>query len=253
LDYLQISIDNVLPDDVSKKSLKVLDKKLGWLAKYAEFSVTINSVLGSSVHMPEDALAVARRARELGFTSTVGLIHDHNGQSKPLDDHRRGIYEKILKLGTPLFSFAQYDRFQKNIAKGMPNHWHCRAGARYLYVCEDGLVHWCSQQRGMPGIPLERYTVEDLKRQAHLVKSCAPYCTVSCVHQTAMLDAFRETPRETLAQMMRSRREIDPAFEPPFLVKTLDWMFLRNGNKRIFERLALRVLGVKAAPPGETI
>ena len=28
LDHLQISIDNVMPDDVSKKSLKVLDKKL---------------------------------------------------------------------------------------------------------------------------------------------------------------------------------------------------------------------------------
>jgi len=31
LDYLQISIDNVKPDDVSKKSLKVLDQKLRWL------------------------------------------------------------------------------------------------------------------------------------------------------------------------------------------------------------------------------
>ena len=28
LDHLQISIDNVMPDDVSKKSLKTLDKKL---------------------------------------------------------------------------------------------------------------------------------------------------------------------------------------------------------------------------------
>jgi MoaA/NifB/PqqE/SkfB family radical SAM enzyme len=27
LDHLQISIDNVMPDEVSKKSLKVLDKK----------------------------------------------------------------------------------------------------------------------------------------------------------------------------------------------------------------------------------
>src|SRR5580692_7762320 len=34
LDYLQISIDNVAPDDVSKKSLRVLDKKLEWLARY---------------------------------------------------------------------------------------------------------------------------------------------------------------------------------------------------------------------------
>jgi uncharacterized radical SAM superfamily Fe-S cluster-containing enzyme len=33
LDYLQISIDNVMPDDVSKKSLKVLDKKLHMFKK----------------------------------------------------------------------------------------------------------------------------------------------------------------------------------------------------------------------------
>src|SRR6188474_3418323 len=38
LDYLQISIDNVEPDEVSKKSLKVLDRKLQWLAEHATFS-----------------------------------------------------------------------------------------------------------------------------------------------------------------------------------------------------------------------
>src|SRR5271167_4773157 len=76
LEYLQISIDNVQPDDVSKKSLKVLDQKLALLAKHAEFQVNINSVLGSGVQNPEDALAVAYRARQLGFTSTVGIIHD---------------------------------------------------------------------------------------------------------------------------------------------------------------------------------
>src|SRR6202171_6277409 len=62
LDHLQISIDNVMPDGVSKKSLKVLDQKLRLLAEYAEFHVNINSVLGSPVRNPEDALAVARRA-----------------------------------------------------------------------------------------------------------------------------------------------------------------------------------------------
>jgi MoaA/NifB/PqqE/SkfB family radical SAM enzyme len=44
LDHLQISIDNIMPDDVSKKSLKVLDKKLQLLAEHAEFDVNINSV-----------------------------------------------------------------------------------------------------------------------------------------------------------------------------------------------------------------
>src|ERR1700694_547452 len=36
LDHLQISIDNVMPDEVSKKSLKVFDKKLQLLAEHAE-------------------------------------------------------------------------------------------------------------------------------------------------------------------------------------------------------------------------
>src|ERR1700681_749716 len=80
LEWLQISIDNVTPDEVSKKSLKVLDKKLELLAEHAEFHVNINSVLGSGVRNPEDALTVAHRAIKFGFTSTVGILHDGNGQ-----------------------------------------------------------------------------------------------------------------------------------------------------------------------------
>src|ERR1700739_3150999 len=87
LEHLQISIDNVQPDEVSKKSLKVLDKKLQWLAEHAEFDVNINSVLGAGVSHPEDALTITRRALELGFETTVGIIHDHGGQLQPLQDN----------------------------------------------------------------------------------------------------------------------------------------------------------------------
>src|SRR6204780_3149233 len=80
LEHLQISIDNVKPDDVSKKSLKVLDQKMQLLAGHAIFQVNINSVLGSGVADSEDALAIAQRALGLGFTSTVGIIHDGHGQ-----------------------------------------------------------------------------------------------------------------------------------------------------------------------------
>src|SRR5262249_23496301 len=84
LDHLQISIDNVLPDEVSKKSLKVLDKKLQLLSEHAEFHVNINSVVGGGIKNPQDALVIGKRALELGFTSTVGIIHDGDGQLKPL-------------------------------------------------------------------------------------------------------------------------------------------------------------------------
>src|SRR6516165_6918249 len=79
LDHLQISIDNVMPDAVSKKSLKVLDRKLLLLAEHADFHVNINSVVGGGIHTPQDALVIGRRAVELGFTSTVGIIHDGDG------------------------------------------------------------------------------------------------------------------------------------------------------------------------------
>src|SRR5580704_15579939 len=84
LEHMQISIDNVKPDEVSKKSLKVLDKKLQLLAEHADFHVNINSVVGGGIHHPTDAVEVAKRAVALGFTSTVGIIHDSSGQLQPL-------------------------------------------------------------------------------------------------------------------------------------------------------------------------
>jgi MoaA/NifB/PqqE/SkfB family radical SAM enzyme len=189
LEYLQISIDNVKPDEVSKKSLKVLDQKLALLAEHADFQVNINSVLGSGVADSEDALTVAHRAVELGFTSTVGIIHDGNGQLQPLGDREQSIFDEIMALGKA--SFTRINKFQDNIARGLENEWRCRAGSRYLYICEDGLVHYCSQQRGYPGIPLANYTFEQRQREFLTKKGCAPRCTVSCVHQVAAMDSWR--------------------------------------------------------------
>jgi MoaA/NifB/PqqE/SkfB family radical SAM enzyme len=189
LEYLQISIDNVNPDEVSKKSLKVLDQKLKLLAEHAEFQVNINSVLGGGVANSEDALTVANRAIELGFTSTVGILHDHNGQLQPLGPREQEIFEEIMSLGKQ--SFTRINQFQHNIARGLENDWRCRAGSRYLYICEDGLVHYCSQQRGYPGVPLMDYTMEQRQREFLTKKGCAPRCTVSCVHQISTMDSWR--------------------------------------------------------------
>ncbi len=193
LEWLQISIDNVSPDDVSKKSLKVLDKKLQMLSEFAEFHVNINSVVGGGVHNPQDALTIGKRALELGFSSTIGIIHDGDGQLQPLGDEERNIYHEMKNLEKR--SFTRINSFQDNIALGRPNQWRCRAGARYLYICEDGLVHYCSQQRGYPAVPLETYTVEDIRREYLTEKSCAPHCTVSCVHQVSIFDAWRGRQR----------------------------------------------------------
>src|SRR5438105_4943390 len=189
LDHLQISIDNVKPDDISKKSLKVLDKKLQLLSKHAVFHVNINSVVGGGIHNPQDAVVVGTRALELGFTSTIGIIHDGSGQLKPLQPEEREVYRRMKSFEKK--NYSRFNHFQDAIADGRPNSWRCRAGSRYLYVCEDGLVHYCSQQRGYPAKPLAEYTVADVRREYLTAKSCAPRCTVACVHQISYIDFWR--------------------------------------------------------------
>ncbi|HTF64942.1 MAG TPA: radical SAM protein [Edaphobacter sp.] len=251
LEHLQISIDNVNPDNVSKKSLKVLDRKLEWLQEHADFDVNINSVLGGGISHSEDALTITRRAVALGFQTSVGVIHDHGGQLQPLKAPERAVYDQILaERRSGLFAFAYDNLFHKNLICGQPNDWQCGAGSRYLYICEDGLVHYCSQQRGYPAIPLEKYTREDIDREYTSKKPCAPFCTVSCVHRVAMLDLIRNEPREALFRFFPPERPGGPLSLPP-CVRLLTSIFLPppsgkppNAARRFLAGAVLRVFGV---------
>ena len=170
---MQISIDNVVPDDVSKKSLKTLDapdkegrvhSKLKLLRQHATFQVNINSVLGGGTREPrgrthdQQTRARARvhhldrhhprragTAEAARSAASARSTRTSRGRSDGMTHVVKNIYSGIRD-------------FQSNLVDGKPNEWRCRAGARYLYICENGLVHYCSQQRGMPGIPLEQYT-----------------------------------------------------------------------------------------------
>ena len=214
LDYLQISIDNVEPDAVSLKSLRLLEPKLKWLAEHAEFGVNINSVIGSGIENPEDALAVARRARELGFTSTIGILHDGQGQLRALADREMKVYEELKSFGSR--GDARVNAlFQDNLARGKPNDWSCRAGSRYLYVDEEGLVHYCSQMRGVPGIPLEEYGRADIEREYGTKKACAPYCTINCVQRVAVIDNWRGPQTGTARMLAEPRIAVGPVASRP--------------------------------------
>ena len=208
LDYLQISIDNVEPDDVSMKSLKVLDQKLVLLSRYAEFGVNPNAVIGTGVSEPEGALTVAARARELGFNSSLGILHDGKGRLKPLSPRERRVYSEFKKRAGS--GFALIDSFQENLASGKPNNWKCRSGSRYFYVDEFGLVHWCSQQKGYPAVPLDRYTFADMRREYLAEKACAPYCTLQCVHRASMMDGWRHPQTPVKASPRRSKVKESP-------------------------------------------
>lgn len=192
LQGMQISIDNLEPDEISMKSLKSVEGKLELLSQHAKFKVNVNSVLGVTGDRTQDVVTVAETAAKFGLQHSVGVLHDGSGLLKPLSPAQMAAYETVTKISPSMVHTLNFWLFQKNLMNGQPNTWQCRAGARYLYVTEDGKVHWCSQQRGYPGIPLLDYTVEDIKREYHTEKGCAPTCTLSCVHQMSMFDRSRQ-------------------------------------------------------------
>ena len=193
LQHMQISIDNAKPDEVSVKSLKVLDKKLKLLADYADFKVNINCVLGALHDRAEDALLISERAVQYGFSHSIGIIHQQDGFMKPLSEKACQVYRQIKeRYPNNFWSYVVNNRFQDELVKNGQVDWKCRAGARYLYICEDGLVHYCSQQRGNPGIPLEEYTNWNIQQEYSRKKLCSKFCTIGCVQRVSQLDNWRD-------------------------------------------------------------
>lgn len=249
LDRMQISVDNIQPDATSKKSLKVLDQKLHWLSQFAEFQVSIHSVVGASIKNPQDALAIARRAHELGLASTAGIVHDDSGQLRPLSAEQQNVLDEIENLSRSPFSFALRNPWRKNLSRAQPNDWHCTAGGRHLYICEDGLVHYCLAQRGRPAIPLAQYTRDDIEREAKVPKGCAPYCTIFCVQRVAFLDKLRSNPRQALEQFFPQPSQGGRGARFPIPVRVIRALLLPSGanrNGQFFRKVALRIFGISS-------
>jgi len=247
LDHMQISVDNVQPDEVSKKSLKVLDQKLRWLAQYAEFRVSIHSVVGACTQKPEDALTVAKRATELGLISTAGIVHDDTGQLRPLNAEQQRVIQEIEGLSKGRFSFVSHNPWRKNLVQGLPNDWHCGGGGRHLYICENGLVNYCMAQRGYPAIPLAQYTREDIIREANAKKSCSPYCTIFCIQRVAVIDEVRANPKKALDRYFPPQNADGKATPMPFPIRMLNSLCApkEDGARHtILEKAALRILKI---------
>ena len=93
---LQISLDGVTPNAVTKKTLKPLLPKLRLLAEHAAFRVRVNTVLG--VAPPEEAVEVARVALAHGFDAKCSLVRHADGSLATVDDGVRAAYQQIKQL-----------------------------------------------------------------------------------------------------------------------------------------------------------
>ncbi len=200
---LQLSVDAQEPNAVTKKALRPLLPKLRLLAEHARFRVRVNTVLGAAP--PAEALEVVRTVAGFGFDAKCSLLRTADGKVAPQALSARAIYEEISRLeGRGLGPLRE--SFQEDLLQRGEVTWRCRAGARFFHVCEDGNVHLCAPKWGAPGVPLERYGPEDLRRAFHAVKDCAAKCPVAYAHNISQMDRLR--PQRGLEEV--SGAEVTP-------------------------------------------
>jgi hypothetical protein len=201
-----------------------------------------HSVLGAGVQNPADALSITRRALELGFETTVGVIHDHGGQLLPLQGK-----EKLFTIKYKVSGSQPSGHLPTTNSSTRTWRWVSQttgSAGREVAIFTSAKMG-CSLVFPATGIPC------DPAGAVHRRGPCAPYCTISCVHRVAMIDLVREKTREALASFFPSAEPGGPA-RLPLGVKLLSSIFLpaENGKPQSAAAKAtagavMRLLGIK--------
>jgi MoaA/NifB/PqqE/SkfB family radical SAM enzyme len=191
LSLMQVSIDNIEPNAWSQKSWTSVRKKLELLKETARFSVNVNAVLGSTTSAQTREVVAA--VREMGFFMTVGLMHGRDGQVEPglLGADLAAMYGELQRLSRKTVWHRTGEGWERDILLEGSAPFKCRAGGRYLYVDELGLVSYCSQRRGDPGIDLLDYTPDDVEREFYTKKGCEARCSIGCARRASAFDEWR--------------------------------------------------------------
>jgi molybdenum cofactor biosynthesis enzyme MoaA len=186
LHHMQISIDTLKPrsDLFIQKSLKTIHRKLELLLQFARFSVHANIVLCEQSRSEfKDIVAELRR---LDIPVTVNLLHDDRGRTAISGEHYAALWDHHHNH-SKVISHVEYDYGKKLLAGETPD-WHCRAGARHIYVDEFGNAQYCASQRGRLNKPIVDYTRVDIEEQRRARKGCERGCSVFCVYRASKLD-----------------------------------------------------------------
>ena len=187
LTHMSLSIDGVKRNATTVKVLDTLRRKLDLLADHARFDVVVSAVIGSAPR--DEVLQVAAFAKSRGFAPRVLLLHNADGQLG-LSVEDLTVYAEITQLFGRRATKEAYSYRERLIRDGEAP-FRCRAGARYLYVDEAGMVRWCAQTRTSFGKSLTDYTLDDLRDHFYSGKACSPKCCVGCVRAVSALDQWR--------------------------------------------------------------
>jgi len=180
------------PNPVSEKALNTIRGAVSLLRAEARFRVSVNAILGSGPL--EETVTLVRQMRSWDLPMTIGIPHAADGALERgllRQDGLAAIYDRTngIRRRTWLHTFGE--GWEREMVRTGQSDWKCRAGGRYLYVDEAGLVSFCSQRRGQPGIPLSRFRRSHCAEFAARRKGCEPTCTISCARRASAFDRWR--------------------------------------------------------------
>jgi MoaA/NifB/PqqE/SkfB family radical SAM enzyme len=186
LNHLQISIDTLKPREnmYIQKSLKTVQKKVELMLKRGKFSVHANIVLCEESR-PEFK-EIVRELRQMDIPVTVNLLHDDRGETVISGQEYIDLWD-YHHDNSKVISYIEYE-YGKALLEGKTPDWHCRAGARHIYIDEFGMAQYCASQRGRLNKPILEYTREDIAEQRNIKKGCEKGCSVFCVYRASKVD-----------------------------------------------------------------
>jgi len=195
---MEVSVDAVRADRTGyiQKCLKTIGPKLGLVRQFAQFDAFVNMVLCEQTR--EEFGEAIRELHELGFVVTIDLFHDSHGTIQIGGETYQDLWQQWYVDRTPQACLDQ--DYGAELIAGRRPAWRCRAGSRFLYVDEFGLVQFCSAQRGRLNKPLADYTHRDLRAQARTYKGCERGCALLCVYRVSALD---DRPLHAVASLVR--------------------------------------------------
>lgn len=186
LNNLTVSVDTLHhdPSRFIQKSFRSLKTRLERLQRLARFDVHVTAVLCDS--SKDDFKELIEEIKSFGFRMSLNLLHNSRGYIDIGGPEYIELYEHFYETAQP-FTYLDYE-YGKRLLQGEEPEWICRAGARYLYVDEDGNVQWCASQLGRFVKPIEEYTKADLDEQAKTKKGCEEGCSVGCAYRCSLVD-----------------------------------------------------------------
>ncbi|MBN1654212.1 MAG: radical SAM protein [Deltaproteobacteria bacterium] len=194
LDVIQVSVDRVTPSEVTKKSLKSLERKLE-LFKSSPIKLHITGVICA------DTLDECEQVLEYGLSrdipTEIRLVHAGPPGFRPVDfgeqSRVRAILQRMIarkRRGEKVHTTQALLDYQMETLEGKPVHekWTCAAGYKLFFVSAKGRFMECSMRpAGRSIMEMTRNELRSYYRKKPCQQGCGVYCAIGA-------SLFRDNP-----------------------------------------------------------